>query len=82
MATPQAILDALTATQTAKDAADAAVLTKQNTATAVTAAQTADVAAATDLANKTAALNTARQQLEAIEDAYFAPGAAAPVSGS
>jgi hypothetical protein len=78
MAMPQGLTDALAATQAAKDAADVSLATKSTTAAAVVSAQNADSAAAIDLATKTAALDSARQALEAIEDAYFKPGATVP----
>jgi hypothetical protein len=78
MATPQSLTDVLNAALAAKDAADAAVVAKQNTETGLVTAQAADSAAAADLATKTATLDTARKQLEAAEDAYLVPGATFP----
>lgn len=78
MAVPQGLTDALNAALAAKDAADAAVVNKQNTAAAAAAAKAADDAAAQDLTNKAEALDQARQKLEAVEDAYLAPGATLP----
>ncbi len=75
---PQGLTDALTATQSAKDTADSSLANKQATANALAQAQQSDQAAASDLAQKTAALDTSRRQLDALLDAYFQVGAPAP----
>ncbi len=78
MTIPQGLLDALTATQTSKDAADAANAAKLAADATVTSSQSSAAAAAQDLATKTADLNAKRTQLEAVLDSYFQVGAQPP----
>ena len=80
MPIPQAISDALAGLQTAKDASDAALAAQQQTASQLATAQAADTAAQASIASANAALNTSRQQLEAILDSYYSPGGTSPAT--
>jgi hypothetical protein len=68
---PQAITDAITALQTAKDAGDSAVAAKGQTATSLVTATNNDTTAAAAVAAAGSDIDTKRKQLEAILDSYY-----------
>jgi hypothetical protein len=77
IAIPDPLMSALQAALAAKADADTKAAAKSASAIALTSAQGTDAQAATDLGASAVNLNAARQTLEAAEDAYLQPGAAA-----
>lgn len=75
---PQGLQDALTNALTLKDTADQAVANKSATAANLAKAIADDQAAQAALDQAGTNLDTARQQVDALMDAYLKPGATLP----
>lgn len=81
MPIPQPILDQLNTVQGLKDTNDSDRAHKQETARALSQAQSDDDQAAQAVAASDAALNAGRDVLEGIENVYFSPGGNLPSDG-